>query len=195
MADSVTLEFELTERSVDAVLDLRRQRTNGLFIAGFGAVLGVALIAFGTVSPRGVLAAAGAFLLIMAALVGWLWGVQVPKVAEPVPVVVLDLAAVEVDLAEHQVASEKVLNHEGRRPALAASGIVRMPLVHISRVAGLGTPTRAHGTLDVAQALHRHDLDDGSGHRQPPPPRLPAAAALRSAHAQHERPRVRAAGP
>lgn len=51
MADSVTLEFELTERSVDAVLDLRRQRTNGLFIAGFGAVLGVALIAFGTVSP------------------------------------------------------------------------------------------------------------------------------------------------
>lgn len=86
--------------------------------------------------------------------------------AELIPPVMTGLLAADADLAEHQLPAEKILDHQSRHPALAPRRVPQMPIGQISWITRLSTPARAHATFNVSETQHRHDRDDGNGHRQ-----------------------------
>jgi hypothetical protein len=74
--------------------------------------------------------------------------------AEAVPVVHPGPLARDVDLAEHQVAAEEVVEHQGGRPALPAGGVVGMPVGAVGWVARVDTPTRPESALHIGESPH-----------------------------------------
>lgn len=69
--------------------------------------------------------------------------VHVAAVGQPIPVVVTDLDVLDEDLAEDQLSAEQVLDDQRGHPALPPSRVVRPPVRHVVRVAGVGSPTGA----------------------------------------------------
>jgi hypothetical protein len=66
--------------------------------------------------------------------------VDLGAIAQPIPIMVPDLRLTNIDLAEDQVPSEQVLDHQCRHSALTPGRVVRPPMLQVVRITGVRPP-------------------------------------------------------